>query len=134
MFVDNLRLLDEGSGLDASIGVELVDSPKYIDLGSCIEVCEFCGSFFWFAERVKSVAHSVRPRYNSCCKGGKVVLEFPSDPPDLLKALMVRPHFLLNIRSYNLMFSMTSFGATVDESINQGSGPYVFSIAGQVCH
>lgn len=29
---------------------------------------------------------------------------------------------------------MTSFGALVDESINQGSGPYVVKVAGQISH
>lgn len=32
------------------------------------------------------------------------------------------------------MFSMTSMGAKVIESINDGRGPYVFKISGQVCH
>jgi len=32
------------------------------------------------------------------------------------------------------MFSMTSFGAQVDASINDGSSPYVFKVTGQVCH
>lgn len=37
-----------------------------------------------------------------------------------------------NIRAYNQMFSMTSFGARVDDSINKGTGPYVFRISGQI--
>ncbi|GJS83511.1 DNA helicase [Tanacetum coccineum] len=32
------------------------------------------------------------------------------------------------------MFSMTSLGANVDESINNGRGPYVFKISGQLYH
>lgn len=32
------------------------------------------------------------------------------------------------------MFSMTSFGAQIDESVNNGRGPYVFKISGQVYH
>jgi hypothetical protein len=43
-------------------------------------------------------------------------------------------HFLANIRRYNTMFAMTSMGAKVNESINDGRGPYVFKISGQVCH
>ncbi|GKF31160.1 hypothetical protein Tco_0100958, partial [Tanacetum coccineum] len=43
-------------------------------------------------------------------------------------------HFLENIRAYNQMFSMTSLGANVDESINNGRGPYVFKISGQLYH
>jgi len=47
----------------------LLMSSNYIDLGSCTEVCEFCGALFWYLERVKSFALSVRPQYNGCCKG-----------------------------------------------------------------
>jgi hypothetical protein len=32
------------------------------------------------------------------------------------------------------MFAMTSFGASVDHSINSGSSPYVFKVAGQISH
>jgi len=32
------------------------------------------------------------------------------------------------------MFAMTSMGAKVIESINDGRAPYVFKISGQVCH
>nr|GEW10743.1 helitron helicase-like domain-containing protein [Tanacetum cinerariifolium] len=43
-------------------------------------------------------------------------------------------HFLENIKAYNHMFSMTSLGAQIDESINNGRGPYVFKISGQLYH
>nr|GEV03167.1 helitron helicase-like domain-containing protein [Tanacetum cinerariifolium] len=39
-----------------------------------------------------------------------------------------------NIRAYNQMFSMTSFGARVEDSINNGRAPYVFKISGEVYH
>ncbi|KAL3655186.1 hypothetical protein CASFOL_000972 [Castilleja foliolosa] len=39
-----------------------------------------------------------------------------------------------NIRAYNNMFSMTSFGARIDEAVNDGRGPYVFKVSGQVSH
>ncbi|GKB13675.1 hypothetical protein Tco_0847598 [Tanacetum coccineum] len=32
------------------------------------------------------------------------------------------------------MFSMTSLGANIDNSINNGKGPYVFRISGQIYH
>ncbi|XP_071718258.1 uncharacterized protein [Rutidosis leptorrhynchoides] len=47
---------------------------------------------------------------------------------------MTNTHFLENIRVYNQMFSMTSFGAKVDDSINTGRSPYVFRISGQIYH
>lgn len=39
-----------------------------------------------------------------------------------------------NIRAYNNIFSMTSFGGKVDEDVNRMDGPYVFKVFGQVCH
>nr|XP_043611898.1 uncharacterized protein LOC122583571 [Erigeron canadensis] len=57
------------------------------------------------------------------------------EPPDYIKDLFRNKHFLDNIRAYNQMFSMTSFGARVDESVNAaGTGPYVFMISGQIFH
>ncbi|GJU24125.1 DNA helicase [Tanacetum coccineum] len=32
------------------------------------------------------------------------------------------------------MFAMTSFGAKVDDSVNNGKGPYVFKVSGQIYH
>jgi hypothetical protein len=43
-------------------------------------------------------------------------------------------HFFDHIRQYNSMFAMTSMGAKVTDSINDGHGPFVFKISGQVCH
>ncbi|KAK9064714.1 hypothetical protein SSX86_016096 [Deinandra increscens subsp. villosa] len=106
----------------------------YEDLGDCSCICEFCGASFWFAERVKSSPLNEPPRYNMCCRGGRVKLPFPKQPPPELKALFQNRSFLLNIRRYNSMFAMTSFGADVDDSINKGGGPYVFKVAGQVSH
>ncbi|KAJ0504812.1 putative helitron helicase-like domain-containing protein [Helianthus annuus] len=114
--------------LDRSTPVE------YLDLGSCTEVCEHCQALFWYDERLVSSPVILGPKYNKCCKGGRVVLPYPIQPPDLLKLLYADSHFMSNIRAYNAMFSMTSFGATIDEDINTGGGPYVFKVAGQVSH
>jgi hypothetical protein len=39
-----------------------------------------------------------------------------------------------NIRQYNCLFSFTSMGANIDRSMNDGHGPPVFKICGQVHH
>ena len=39
-----------------------------------------------------------------------------------------------NIRAYNQMFTMTYFGAKMDDSINNCSGPFVFKVEGQISH
>jgi hypothetical protein len=43
-------------------------------------------------------------------------------------------HFFNHIQQYNSMFAMTSMGAKVIDTINDGHGPYVFKISTQVCH
>jgi hypothetical protein len=39
-----------------------------------------------------------------------------------------------NIRKYNCLFAFTSMGANIDNSVNDGRGPPVFKICGQVHH
>ncbi|XP_035837147.1 uncharacterized protein LOC110892742 [Helianthus annuus] len=108
--------------------------PAYIDLGDCTNVCEYCGALFWHEERLKSSPQKNRPRYNMCCREGTVRIDFPREPPVYIKELYSMAHFMENIRAYNSMFSMTSFGAHVDHEINHTPGPYVFKVAGQVSH
>jgi hypothetical protein len=63
-------------------------------------------------------------RFSCCCGEGKVLLPHEKDPPDSIKQLFKDKHFMENIRAYNQMFSMTSFGAHIDETVNDGRGPY----------
>ncbi|XP_024319294.1 uncharacterized protein LOC100839430 [Brachypodium distachyon] len=80
------------------------------------------------------------PSYNLCCKGGRIKLPPYAPPPQPLMDLLTSQtsstsrHFFEHIQQYNAMFAMTSMGAKVIESINDGHGPYVFKISGQVCH
>ncbi|GKB22020.1 hypothetical protein Tco_0855943 [Tanacetum coccineum] len=69
-----------------------------------------------------------------CCNGCRVVLRAPPEYPEYIKQLYNDSHFMENIRAYNQMFSMTSVGANIDSSINNGRGPYVFRISGQIYH
>jgi hypothetical protein len=39
-----------------------------------------------------------------------------------------------NIRQYNCLFAFTSMGANIDRSVNDGRGPPIFKISGQVHH
>ncbi|GJW40061.1 DNA helicase [Tanacetum coccineum] len=65
---------------------------------------------------------------------GKVVSQWPRDPPNEVKELFRDKGFQENIRAYNQMFAMTSFGACIDDSVNKRRGPYVFKISGQIYH
>jgi hypothetical protein len=43
-------------------------------------------------------------------------------------------NFLRNIRQYNCLFAFMSMGANIDNSVNDGRGPPLFKIYGQVHH
>ena len=79
-------------------------------------------------------------RFHLCCRGGKAKLPLQKDPPSFLDALLnpdggaLSKYFIKSIRSYNSMFAFTSLGAKIDRGINNGPGPYVFKINGQVHH
>lgn len=63
-----------------------------------------------------------------------MVLRPQAEYPPYIRQLFMDRHFMENIRAYNSMFSMTSIGAQVDDSVNRGVGPYVFKISGQIYH
>ncbi|WVZ94970.1 hypothetical protein U9M48_040790, partial [Paspalum notatum var. saurae] len=104
--------------------------------------CQHCGAIFWLRERVRSDS-SVRDGrvvYNNCCKGGKVRIPPFRPRPQPLASLArydgdARSNkFMKNIRQYNCLFAFTSMGAKIDRSMNDGRGPPVFKISGQVHH
>ncbi|KAL4579250.1 hypothetical protein LXL04_015388 [Taraxacum kok-saghyz] len=116
---------------DVMFGISL---PAYVDCGDAIYTCSKCNAFFWYAERVIRDSTVSNPVYKQCCKLGAVFLSLPLDPPPLLAALFADTRFMDNIRAYNSMFAMTSFGAKIDDSLNIGHGPYIFKISGQIYH
>nr|GEV51042.1 hypothetical protein [Tanacetum cinerariifolium] len=61
-------------------------------------------------------------------------LPFVRDPPEIIKELFKDRHFMESICAYNMMFFMTSFGANAGDSVNNGSGPYVFKVEGKISH
>ncbi|WVZ78244.1 LOW QUALITY PROTEIN: hypothetical protein U9M48_025987 [Paspalum notatum var. saurae] len=104
--------------------------------------CQHCGAMFWLRERVRSDSsvRDARVIYNNCCKGGKVRIPPFRPRPEPLGSL-ARFHgdarsnkFMKNIRQYNCLFAFTSMGAKIDRSMNDGRGPPVFKISGQVHH
>lgn len=97
---------------------------------------------FWFQEQVKSTSAVSKRKilYNLCCRGGKISLKPYKKPPATLDTLLefdgdaCSKRFLKLIRSYNSLFAFTSFGANIDNTINNGTAPYVFKINGVVHH
>ncbi|KAJ7638110.1 hypothetical protein B0H17DRAFT_890635, partial [Mycena rosella] len=79
------------------------------------------------------------PEFGMCCNHGKVVLPQLQEPPEGLRALLVddstqAKEFRKNIAQYNTALSFTSLGVNEDRSINNGGGPPVFRIHGELCH
>jgi len=108
--------------------------PKY--------TCKYCNAIFWFEERNKYDTERGHGEilYSNCCKYGRIKIPPFKEPPEFLKRLLDHKgdgysrHFLQKIRQYNSMFAFTSMGGNIDKTKNQGEGPYVFRINGQVHH
>ncbi|KAJ1686117.1 hypothetical protein LUZ63_017507 [Rhynchospora breviuscula] len=111
-----------------------------LDIGRPDRICSFCGAFFWHRERCVKTSTKNCPTYNLCCRKGRVSIPLLEQPPYILQQLLSSgdnpdsKHFKKLIRVYNSMFSFTSFGCKLDDSINNGSAPYVFKISGQISH
>ncbi|GJV82619.1 DNA helicase, partial [Tanacetum coccineum] len=85
-------------------------------------------------ERLKGNDYGGRDEYHLCCGGGKIYMPLTPDPPVFIQQLLRNSHFMEHVRAYNQMFSMTSFGEKIDDSVNRGRGPYVFKVSGQIYH
>ncbi|WVZ93683.1 hypothetical protein U9M48_039647, partial [Paspalum notatum var. saurae] len=116
--------------------------PGRSSYGSPEYKCPHCHALFWFQERVKSESQisSGKIVYNSCCKVGRVKIPAFLPRPEPLASLATfsggprSKSFMKHIREYNCLFAFTSMGANIDRSINDGRGPPVFKISGQVHH
>ncbi|XP_074304677.1 uncharacterized protein LOC141639455 [Silene latifolia] len=111
----------------------------YWDIGDPDVLCNKCGAMLWYLERVRKDRNTLHPTFSLCCSDGKITLPLLKQPPQLLLDLLSRRHplsnhFIDNIRTYNIMFSFTSMGGKIDNSVNQGRGPYTFRMGGQNVH
>lgn len=96
-----------------------------IQIGAMDKICPKC-----FAKKWKDEANGM------CCASGKVILPNIEEPPEPIKSLLTNnhslsAHFLNNIRRYNSLFQMTSFGA---KEIREGNFMPTFKVEGQVYH
>nr|XP_043620000.1 uncharacterized protein LOC122591834 [Erigeron canadensis] len=113
--------------------------PPALNFGPPSYNCPTCNAVMWYEERSKSTPVSEPISFSSCCQNGKILLEPLRNTPEPLKRLLDYDQagtstFRDNIRTYNSMFCFTSFGAQIDNSINQGRGVYTFRISGQNYH
>ncbi|KAF7807998.1 putative PIF1 DNA helicase/replication protein A1-like protein [Senna tora] len=116
----------------------LVFSHEYVDIGLPTYECEHCGAIFGTRTH-QQVKKSKNPKFSLCCLHGKVQLPKIRDSPKILENLLVNndsrsKQFRRRIRTYNNMFSFTSMGGRIDNSTNDGTGPYVFRLHGQNMH
>jgi hypothetical protein len=100
--------------------------------------CPSCHALHWMAERLTS-SSNLRPKFGMCCLSGKITLPpLHQPPPELMQLLTsqdpVSKDFREHIRNYNNALAMTSIGRKVDESINDGEGPYIFRLHGALSH
>jgi hypothetical protein len=98
----------------------------------------------WMAEHL-TASSRINPRF-MCCLSGKIVLPpLEQPPPELLHLLTAQDDignsFCDHIRTYNNALTMTSISHKIDESVNNGPeavndgfGPYVFKLHGELSH
>ncbi|KAF8841619.1 hypothetical protein BDN67DRAFT_900978, partial [Paxillus ammoniavirescens] len=108
------------------------------NIGPMVVECSHCGALHWDGEHLTSSSR-INPKFGTCCNSGKVVLQPLQEPPHALCQLFLGDsaasrEFLDNICQYNAAFAFTSLGVKQDHAVNQGNGPYVFRIHGELCH
>lgn len=94
---------------------------------------------FWYNERVSKSRKTRVPVFTMCCMRGKIKLPVLQEPPALLHGLLTKndpisKHYQDNIRALNMMFSFTSLGGKIDNSVNMGKGPKIFKLHGENYH
>ncbi|KAF7812271.1 uncharacterized protein G2W53_033247 [Senna tora] len=63
-----------------------------------------------------------------------VDIGLPTHESEQCGALFWSKHFIRRIQTYNNMFALTSMGGKIDNSTNDGEGPYMFRLHGQNMH
>ena len=115
------------------------DNNDVLSMGTPDQTCGSCQAIVWPAEFTGRHVGPGQKSYSICCSKGKVQLPFLRVPPFELTRLLTgndiqAKMYFHKSRIYNTMFAFCSYGAKVDESVNDGRGPYVFRVTGQVYH
>jgi hypothetical protein len=120
--------------------LDIASYPNRSYYGTPDYECRHCKAIFWYGERVRAKQRDGTIVYNNCCKGGKIDIPPYKPRPEPLSTLArfdgdhTSKKFIKNIRQYNCLFAFTSMGAQIDKSVNDGRGPPLFKICGQVYH
>ena len=89
------------------------------NFGLRMTACPHCAAIMWIEERVRNSSIG-NPRFNLCCQSGQISVPLLPPSPPYLESLLTTQHFLDKIRIYNSMFSFTSMGGRIDNSVNNG--------------
>ena len=94
----------------------------------------------WYQERKCKSKHTLTPKFQVCCHGGKAQLPMMKKPHEVLHNLLFNnqnsqsKNYQAHTRIYNAMFAFSSPGMSIDEEKRSGRGPPNIRIQGQVCH
>jgi hypothetical protein len=100
--------------------------------------CPSCKALYWLDEHlIKS--SKANPKFRICCYKGKISLPaLQSAPPELYNLLTAQDPigraFRMHIRNYNSALAMTSVGRKLDHSVNNGGGPWLYKLNGELSH
>ncbi|XP_076923354.1 uncharacterized protein LOC143585452 [Bidens hawaiensis] len=114
-------------------------STNYIDHGDQSFQCESCNACLWELESKRGKKGSAYTTFSLCCRNENVKLPDLKQPHETYVKLFrgedpISKYFLKNIRRFNSMFSFTSMGGKVNNSINRGNAPYTFRLGGENYH
>ncbi|KAL4562102.1 hypothetical protein LXL04_034294 [Taraxacum kok-saghyz] len=133
--------LREQQNIDNSIlGVSQVSLlSDYVDHGDQTHICTICHAKLWKVETLRGNRSGKRTSFSICGDNGKVqppeLKETPIDYQDLFHSNDAKTKFFFkNIRRFNSMFSFTSMGGRVDNSINRGNATYIYRLSGKNYH
>ncbi|KAL0656729.1 hypothetical protein Bca4012_077313 [Brassica carinata] len=88
----------------------------YVDEGDPTYTCVHCGAIMWNNERINKSKYRKKPIFTLCWTDS------------------LSKHFQRNTRPYNMVFSFTSLGGKVENSLNKGRGPQMFQLHGENYH
>ena len=111
----------------------------YFDVEDLVWPCIHCGAFLWCNERIQKHRDTNNPKFRLCCGQGKIQIPLLENPPTLLMRLLNgedprSSKYMENIRAYNMMFSFTSLGRTIDNELTSQQGIKIFCMGGQNYH
>ncbi|XP_058777696.1 uncharacterized protein LOC131651964 [Vicia villosa] len=139
---NNLNSSNSSDSDEDSVPAQLQEAhlQEYYDIGDQNYECAHCQACMWYQEKVNRHKITATPRFHRCCRGGKIVLPFLEQPPQVLQDLLFNKtysdskNYQANIRTYNAMFSFTSPGMKFDTTYSKRGGPPTLRLQGQTCH